>query len=106
MSPSNVGMTMKQFQDNLMSDEDFADVADTLLSLGCEPQSTFLQSVSANYDDPYSGEAVMEVRCGRQHKWIYGKNNPVEVQSIFPEDPTVWGIKLNHCISVKLSLFA
>ena len=72
-----------------MTGKDFTDVADTFLNLGCDPQTTFIENVYVNYADPYAGEAVIEVLCQEQDKWVYGKNYPVEVQDVFSHDPTI-----------------
>ena len=78
----------QEFQDNMLSDNNYADLADILLDLGCDFQTVFVQSIAFNFADN-SDEAVLEAKCGSQHKWIYGTSLLKDVESVFSDDPIV-----------------
>ena len=83
-----VGPIYKEFQDGILSDKNNADLVDILLDLGCDPQTLFVRSLAYNYAGD-STEAVLEVECGSQHKWIYGTRLLADVQSVFSENPII-----------------
>ena len=78
----------QQLQDNVLSDKDYAELADTFFNLGCDFHTVFFRWVAFNFAGN-SDEAVVEAKCGSQHKWIYGTRLLKDVQSVFSENPIV-----------------